>query len=269
MSRSGPTRTSISVEEAAGERLELLLAELLGVDDHAALAAAVRDADDRALPGHPHREGLDLVEADVLVVADAALGRPAAEVVLDAVAGEDLDRAVVHLHREVDGQLAAGLAQDAAEAGVEVEPLGGQVELLLGDLPGVDRRSRRARSSWNGADLTVRSRPRRCGPSARWRVVSRTAPRSPRARPKGGSRGWKSARSIAGPRLGGPPAFTVSQRRRNRPATVRYLALRDRCQRGRAPPRRRSRAQVRPDRRPDDWAVTIAGSTPELRIPRP
>jgi hypothetical protein len=60
--------------------------------------------------------------------------------VLDAEAGVDLDGAVVHLHREVDGQLAARLTQDAAQAGVEVEPLGGQVELLLGDLPGVDRR---------------------------------------------------------------------------------------------------------------------------------
>ena len=49
--------------EPAGQALELLLAELLGVDDDAALAAAVRDADDGALPGHPHREGLDLVEA--------------------------------------------------------------------------------------------------------------------------------------------------------------------------------------------------------------
>jgi hypothetical protein len=41
----------------------------------------------------------------------------------------------------VDDQLAARLAKDAAQAGVEVEPLGGQVELLLRDLPGIDRRS--------------------------------------------------------------------------------------------------------------------------------
>ena len=39
-----------------------------------ALAAAIGDAHHGALPGHPHREGLDLVDADVLVVADAALG---------------------------------------------------------------------------------------------------------------------------------------------------------------------------------------------------
>ncbi len=123
---------------APGQALELALRELLGIDDHAALAAAVRDADDRALPGHPHRQRLDLVEGHVLVVADAALGRAAAEVVLDAVAGEDLDAAVVHVHREVDGQLAARLAQHAAQARVEVEPVGGQVELLLGHFPRVD-----------------------------------------------------------------------------------------------------------------------------------
>ena len=128
-------------EEPAGQALELLLAELLRVDDDAALAAAVRDADDRALPGHPHREGLDLVERDVLVVADAALGRPAAQVVLDAVAGEDLDRPVVHVDREVDGELAARLAQDQAHARIEVEALGGEVELPLRDFPRVDLRS--------------------------------------------------------------------------------------------------------------------------------
>ena len=98
--------------EAAGQALELLLAELLGIDDHAALAAAVRDADDRALPGHPHREGLDLVERDVLVVADAALGRAAAEVVLDAIAGEDLDRC-----RRPSGPGSGRSARGAARAG--------------------------------------------------------------------------------------------------------------------------------------------------------
>ena len=106
--------------------------------------------DDRALPGHPHREGLDLVERDVLVVADAALGRAAAEVVLDAVAGEDLDGAVVHVDREVDGELAARLAEDRAQPRIEVEALGGEVELVLRDLPGVDRRAPPARWSWRG-----------------------------------------------------------------------------------------------------------------------
>ena len=86
----------------------------------------------------------------VLVIADAALGRAAAEVVLDPIAREDLDRAVVHLHREVDGQLALRLAQNLAQARGELEMLGGQVELALGDVPRVDR----------GSDLLGRHRPK-------------------------------------------------------------------------------------------------------------
>ena len=34
----------------------------------------------------------------------------------------------------MDGELAAGLAEDAAEARVEVQPVGGEVELALGDI---------------------------------------------------------------------------------------------------------------------------------------
>ena len=41
----------------------------------------------------------------------------------------------------MDGELAPRLAQDEAHARVEVEALGGEVELSLGDLPGVDARS--------------------------------------------------------------------------------------------------------------------------------
>ena len=109
------------------------------------------------------------------MVADAALGRAATQVVLDAVAGEDLDRAVVHLHGEVDGQLAARLAEDAAEAGVEVEPLGGQVELLLGDLPRVDGRGDllgRHRARWTSGGGAAR-----CAAVSKGWVVSRTTPR--------------------------------------------------------------------------------------------
>jgi hypothetical protein len=58
--------------------------------------------------------------------------------VLDAEAREDLDGPVVHVDREVDRELAARLAQHAPEAGVKVEHLGGEIELMLGDLPGVD-----------------------------------------------------------------------------------------------------------------------------------
>src|SRR5262249_59213244 len=83
--------------------LQLAHGEPARIDDHAALGAAVGDVDDGALPGHPHRQRFDLVQGDVWVVPDAALGGAAIDVVLDAVAGEDLYAAVVHLDGEVAG----------------------------------------------------------------------------------------------------------------------------------------------------------------------
>ncbi len=75
------------------------------------------------------------------MVADATLRRPAAEIVLDSEAGEDLDRPVVHMDREVDGELTARFAQDEAHPGVEIQAFGGKVELPLRDFPGIDRSS--------------------------------------------------------------------------------------------------------------------------------
>ena len=96
---------------APGQVLELTLCELVWVDRHRPLRSAVGQADRGAFPGHEHRERLDEVEVDVRVIADAALGRAPADVVLHAPAGEHPDRAVVHVHREVHGQLAFDLAQ--------------------------------------------------------------------------------------------------------------------------------------------------------------
>jgi hypothetical protein len=58
----------------------------------------------------------------------------------------------------VNGQLAPRLTQDAAQPGIQVQFLGGKVELLLRDVPWVDRRAQVARwsskcrsSSWRAA----------------------------------------------------------------------------------------------------------------------
>ena len=121
--------------EAPGHVLQLLAAEPARVDDDAALGAPVRDVDDGALPGHPHGQRLDLVQRDVRVEADAALRRSAVDAVLDAVAGEDLDAAVVHLDREVAGELALDLAQDLPELRLQPDDLGRGVELALCGAP--------------------------------------------------------------------------------------------------------------------------------------
>ena len=65
---------------------------------------------DRALPRHPRGERGDLVERDVGVVADAALRRSERDVVLHAIAGEDLDLAAVHLNGARHDDLALGRA---------------------------------------------------------------------------------------------------------------------------------------------------------------
>ena len=125
---------------AARHPLELLGRERLRVADDAALGAAERQVHQRALPRHPHRERLDLVERDGRVVADAALRRPARDVVRDAPAGEDAHAAVVHRRRDRDlDRLLAG-AEDPDEVVVDAERVGHVLQLLL-------RHLQRSRSS--------------------------------------------------------------------------------------------------------------------------
>ncbi len=115
---------------AARHPLELAARHRLRVAGDAALRAAERKPHQRALPGHPHRQRLDLVERDVRVVADAALRRPARDVVRDAVAGERAHVAVVERGRDRDLDRLLALLQDVDEALVDLERLGDLVELL-------------------------------------------------------------------------------------------------------------------------------------------
>ncbi len=115
---------------AARQRLELAARHARGIADDAALAAAEGHVRDGALPGHPGGQRRDFVERDVRVIADAALGRPERDVVLHAIAGEDLDLAVVHLHRTGDDDLALRAREDLPDAGVEPQQSRRSVELL-------------------------------------------------------------------------------------------------------------------------------------------
>ena len=96
---------------AAGHLFQLTLAELFGLDNHAALGAAVGQIHERALPGHPHGERAALVQRDVGVIAEAAFDGAFGGIVLDAKAGEHAHLAVVHLDREVHDQLTLAGAQ--------------------------------------------------------------------------------------------------------------------------------------------------------------
>jgi hypothetical protein len=55
--------------------------------------------------------------------------------VVDAVAGKDLDRAIVELDREVHDQLALGDPQDIPYSRAEVERVRRDVKLSLSDCP--------------------------------------------------------------------------------------------------------------------------------------
>ena len=115
--------------EPAGQGFELLRAHRARIAGHAAFGAAERDVDQGRLPGHPHRQRPDVIEVGRRVESQAALGRTARDVVLDAVALEDLDRAVIALDGEVDRELALGYSEDGAQAGLERDVVGCGIEL--------------------------------------------------------------------------------------------------------------------------------------------
>ena len=60
----------------------------------------------------------------------------AGDVVLHAKAGEDPEGTVVHLHREMHGQLALDLAQHGPQGVIKPEGVGGGVELPLSNAQG-------------------------------------------------------------------------------------------------------------------------------------
>src|SRR5512133_3808072 len=77
----------------------------------AALGSAVREPQQSALPGHPHRERRTLAEIDLRVVANAALRRAEHARVLNAIAREDPPASVVELNRDADNERTLRIAQ--------------------------------------------------------------------------------------------------------------------------------------------------------------
>jgi hypothetical protein len=65
------------------------------------------------------------------MVANAALGGTSVKIVLDAIARKQLDGPVVHVNGKVHREDALHLAQDGPDSRVEVEELGGDIELPL------------------------------------------------------------------------------------------------------------------------------------------
>jgi hypothetical protein len=123
--------------KAARQILQLLHRHRLGIADHAAFGAAERNIDERALPRHPHRKGLDFVERHVRMKTDAALRRPARHIVLHAVTAKDLVTAGIHARRDGHFQNAARFAQELVDRVGKTDEPGDFVELSLRHLPDV------------------------------------------------------------------------------------------------------------------------------------
>src|SRR5262245_49300790 len=77
------------------------------------------------------------------MIANASFGRSQRDVVLHAKAGEDLDFAVVHLHRTRDRDLSLRMGENFPDSWLEIENSGGAIELLQ---HGVEDRSVRCHS---------------------------------------------------------------------------------------------------------------------------
>ena len=124
--------------EPPGEPLDLDGRHLARVAADAALGAAVGQAQQRALPCHPHRQRGALAERDLRVVANAALRRAEHARVLHPVAGEDDARAVVELDRARDDDRPLRVAEPLRDPRVDVRVRNGLVELR--DRRAVERR---------------------------------------------------------------------------------------------------------------------------------
>ena len=142
------------LREAPGQALLLADAHRSRVALDAALRASERDVHEGRLPRHERRKRADLVDIGIGVVADAALVRTARGVVLDAIAGEDVEPAVVHSNGDLNSDLAVCRAEDFPHLVREPDVVGraveeevdglGRVELVLGRRRGRGRRRRRA-----------------------------------------------------------------------------------------------------------------------------
>src|SRR5690606_10782655 len=77
---------------------------IAGVQAYAAFSAAKGQVDCCGFDGHPSGQGHDFRQRDILVIANAALAGATRDVVLDTVAFEVGDRAVIELYRDIHNQ---------------------------------------------------------------------------------------------------------------------------------------------------------------------
>ena len=117
--------------------LQFALRHFVRIADDAALGAAERNVHHRALPSHPAGQRAHLVKVHVGCVAQSALGRAPRNGVLHPESGEHLQVPIVHLHRDMNDDLAARTPQHLPQAFIKIQLLRGQVETRSLRLPGI------------------------------------------------------------------------------------------------------------------------------------
>ena len=120
---------------SAGEAFFFAEREFFGVADDAAFGAAEGEIDQGIFPGLEHGQRHDFIAVDGGVEADAAFEGAACVVVLGAIAGEDLDVAIVHLDGAGDGEYTLGRREKFPPLRVEIHLRVDAVEILMGVLP--------------------------------------------------------------------------------------------------------------------------------------
>ncbi len=94
-----------ALDKPAGETFELELGQLVRVHRDPALGASKRYSHQRRLPRHQRGQRPHLVNVDCRVIAQPALEGTAAVVVLNAIADERANTAVIHADIALDPQL--------------------------------------------------------------------------------------------------------------------------------------------------------------------
>ncbi len=115
---------------APRQRLQFALGNRREIDVDPALGAAIGQADQRAFPAHPDRQRRDLADIDGGRKPRAALGRTEREVVLDAIAFEHRDRAVVAVDRAGNRDRALRHQEAVALVHGNFEMIGDDAELV-------------------------------------------------------------------------------------------------------------------------------------------
>jgi hypothetical protein len=113
---------------AARHALQFALRHFVRIANDSTLGAAKGNIHYRAFPGHPARERADFVEIDVRPIAQSTLGRPSRNRVLHAESSENLEVPIIHRHRDVHNDFAAGAAQHLPQALVEIQLMRRQIE---------------------------------------------------------------------------------------------------------------------------------------------